>query len=141
MLIGEYRPSIDAKGRVNFPSKFREDLGDSFIITKTVGDKCLTAYSMNEWKKFEEKMASYPTTMVKAIQRTVFPGATCVEPDKQGRVLIPQTLRDYAEIGVGEILVVGLSNRAEIWNEANWNANISAVSDEDMSKVMMDLGF
>ena len=140
MLIGEYRPSIDQKGRVNFPSKLREDLGDSFIVTRTLGDKCLSAYSMDEWKKFEEKMASYPTTVAKAVQRLVFSGAICIEPDKQGRILIPQHLRDYADLGTGEIVVIGVSNRCEIWSVDNWNAANDAVSDEDINKILLELG-
>ena len=140
MLIGEYRPSIDQKGRVNFPSKLREDLGDSFIVTRTLGDKCLSVYSLTEWKKFEEKMASYPVAVTKALQRLVFAGATCIEPDKQGRILIPGHLRTYAELGVGEIVVIGVSNRCEIWSTDNWDATASELSNEDVNKILLDLG-
>ena len=141
MLIGEYRPSIDAKGRINFPSKLREDLGESFIVTKSLGDKCLTAYSMEEWKKLEEKMASYPVSKAKAIQRFVFAGAVCAEPDKQGRVLIPQTLRDYAGLSVGEIVVVGVSNRAEIWSVENWDTVNADIAAESFDELLNELGF
>ena len=98
MLIGEYRHSLDPKGRVNFPAKLREDLGDSFIICKGL-DNCLYVYRMSEWDKLVEKTSALPSSKARTIQRFFFASAVCCEPDKQGRVLIPQTPLGRAVIG------------------------------------------
>ena len=140
MLIGEYRPSLDAKGRVNFPSKLREALGESFVITKGL-DNCLSVYRMEEWKKLEEQTAALPLSKARAIQRFIFAGAVNVEPDKQGRVLIPQSLRDYAGLGSGEVAVIGVSNRAEIWNIERWEAANAELTGEAIAEAMDELGF
>lgn len=140
MLIGEYRPSIDQKGRVSFPSKLREDLGESFIITKGL-DNCLSVYRMEEWNKLVEKVSALPAAKARYIQRFMFAGAVNVEPDKQGRVLIPQTLRDYANLTGGEVAVVGVSNHAEIWNAEKWDASNAEITSEMVAEVMDELGF
>ena len=140
MLIGEYRPSLDAKGRVNFPSKLREALGESFVITKGL-DNCLSVYRMEEWKKLEEQTAALPLSKARTIQRFIFAGAVCVEPDKQGRVLIPQSLRDYAGLTTGEVTVIGVSNRAEIWNGERWDAANAELTGESIAEAMDELGF
>lgn len=90
MLIGEYQHSLDTKGRVNFPAKLREDLGETFILSKGLGDPCLFVYSQQEWDKLTEKLNSLPLSKARALQRFLFAGATQVQPDKQGRILIPQ---------------------------------------------------
>ena len=128
MLIGEYRHSLDPKGRVNFPAKLREDLGDSFIICKGL-DNCLYVYRMSEWDKLVEKTSALPSSKARTIQRFFFASAVCCEPDKQGRVLIPQTLRDYAGL-TGEIAVSGVSTRAEIWDSARWDEANAALTSE-----------
>jgi len=140
MLIGEYRPSIDQKGRVSFPSRLREALGESFVITKGL-DNCLSVYRMEEWKKLEEKTAALPLSKARTIQRFIFAGAVNVEPDKQGRVLIPQSLRDYAGLDGGEVAVVGVSNRAEIWSIERWEAANAELTGESIAEAMDELGF
>ena len=92
-------------------------------------------------EKLEKKMASYPTSIAKQAQRLIFSGAVCVEPDKQGRVLIPQSLRDYAGLGTGEIVVVGVSNRAEIWSIENWDAVNADMTEESINNILAELGF
>ncbi len=121
MLLGEYRHNLDVKGRVSVPSKFRDDLGQSFVITKGL-DSCLFVYSKNEWQIFEEKLNTLPITNqeARAFKRFFFSGATECEVDKQGRVNIPQNLREYANLQK-DVVIVGLSNRAEIWNNENWD--------------------
>ena len=89
MLIGEYGYSIDVKGRLNFPAKLREDLGDTFVLTKGFDDKCLLVYSMEEWKNFEDKVKSLPMSKARNLQRFFFASATEIEPDKQGRIVVP----------------------------------------------------
>ena len=139
MLIGEYRHSLDPKGRVNFPAKLREDLGDSFIICKGL-DICLYVYRMSEWDKLVEKTSALPSSKARTIQRFFFASAVCCEPDKQGRVLIPQTLRDYAGL-TGEIAVIGVSTRAEIWDSARWDEANAALTSESVAETMEELGF
>jgi len=95
LFYGEYQHSVDAKGRVIIPSKFREGLGEKFILTKGL-DNCLFAYSLEEWSNLEAKLRSLPFTDkdVRAFVRFFFAGAAEVEVDKQGRILIPQNLRN-----------------------------------------------
>lgn len=142
MLLGEYNHNIDDKGRVSVPAKFREDLGISFIVTKGL-DNCLFAYSKEEWTKFEEKLKSLPLTNPNARNfiRFFFSGATECEIDKQGRINIPQSLREYAELG-REVSIIGVSTRVEIWNREKWNNYTSPenMDVDEIAKQMSDLG-
>ncbi len=142
MLLGEYSHNIDTKGRVSVPSKLRMDLGESFIVTKGL-DNCLFAYSKEEWATFEAKLKTLPLTNINArnFVRFFFSGATECEIDKQGRINIPQNLRDYASI-TKEVTIVGVGTRAEIWDREKWN---NYTSDENMdvdeiASQMSDLG-
>jgi len=130
LFYGEYQHTVDPKGRVIVPSKFREGLGEKFIVTKGL-DNCLFAYSSQEWDNLEAKLKSLPFTDkdVRAFIRFFFSGATECEVDKQGRILIPQNLREYAGLDK-EIYIIGVSTRVEIWDKANWE-NYS--SDENIS--------
>jgi len=130
LFYGEYQHSVDAKGRVIIPSKFRDGLGEKFILTKGL-DNCLFAYSLEEWSNLEAKLKSLPFTDkdVRAFVRFFFAGATECETDKQGRILIPQNLREYAGLEK-DVYVIGVSTRVEIWDKAKWE-NYS--SDENMS--------
>lgn len=120
MFLGEISHSLDSKGRIVIPSKFREELGSNFVITKGL-DKCLSVYPASEWKVFEEKLKALPVSSHEArkFTRFLFSGAVECEPDKQGRILLPQNLRDYAGIK-DEIVSIGLNNRIEIWNKQCW---------------------
>ena len=117
MFIGEYGHAIDAKNRIILPSKFREDLGDSCIMTKGL-DGCLYVYPRDEWAILEEKLKSLPLTSkdARAFVRFFFSGANEMTFDKQGRTLIPQNLMQYAGI-VKEVVSIGVSNRIEIWSK------------------------
>ncbi|AEV69003.1 division/cell wall cluster transcriptional repressor MraZ [Acetivibrio clariflavus] len=130
MFYGEYQHSIDVKGRVIMPSKFRDGLGEKFIVTKGL-DNCLFVYSLEEWSNLEAKLKSLPFTDkdVRAFVRFFFAGATECETDKQGRILIPQNLREYAGLEK-DVYIIGVSTRVEIWDKAKWE-NYS--SDENMS--------
>ena len=134
MLLGEYKHNVDAKGRVSVPSKFRGDLGQSFVVTKGL-DNCLYLYSKDEWKKFEDKLKNLPITSQEArsFVRFFFAGASECEVDKQGRINIPQNLREYARIQK-DVVIVGVSTRAEIWNSENWDKYTSSDS-LDVSKI------
>ncbi len=119
-FIGEYNHTVDAKGRVIVPSKFREILGDEFIVTKGL-DHCLCAYENSEWDKFEKKLAELPTNNRNTRQLTRFflSGATSCEVDRQGRILLPAVLRTFAQIEKDAVLV-GNGNRVEIWSRDRW---------------------
>ena len=134
MLLGEYRHNVDAKGRVSVPSKFRGDLGQSFVVTKGL-DNCLYLYSKDEWKKFEDKLKNLPITSQEArsFVRFFFSVSSECEVDKQGRINIPQNLREYARIQK-DVVIVGVSTRAEIWNSENWDKYTSSDS-LDVSKI------
>ena len=120
MFLGEYQHSLDSKGRIIVPSKFREELGISFIATKGL-DNCLFLYPMDEWKTIEEKLRSLPFTRadVRSFARFFFSGASELEIDKQGRILLPSNLRDYAMIEK-ELVIIGVGSRVEIWANEKW---------------------
>ena len=131
MLIGEYEHSLDAKGRLIMPAKLRTDMGEKFIITKGL-DGCLFVFSQIEWSNFESKLKKLPLTNKNArdFVRFFLSGATECEIDKQGRFLLVNTLREYAEI-TKEVIIIGVGTRLEIWNKDKWkkynsNENISA---------------
>lgn len=122
MFMGEFQHSIDDKGRLTIPAKFRELLGSSFVITRGL-DQCLFVYPMNEWSILEQKLKSLPLMKsdARAFTRFFFSGATECEWDKQGRVNLPGNLRGYAGLDK-ECVVIGVSNRVEIWSKDTWEA-------------------
>lgn len=132
MFIGEYEHTLDAKGRVIMPSKLREEMGEKFIITKGQ-EGCLFAYSLSEWKNFEEKLKTLPSYTNKNVRdfiRYFLSGATECELDKQGRFLIPINLRGHAMLEK-EVIIIGVGTKIEIWDKKTWqrysnNDNISA---------------
>ena len=142
MLLGEYRHNVDVKGRVSVPSKFRDDLGQSFVVTKGL-DNCLFMYSKAEWETFEEKLKQLPLTNADArtFIRFFFAGATEVEVDKQGRINIPQVLRDYAGIKK-DVVIAGVATRAEIWDSDTWDKYTSseALNVSNIASQMSNLG-
>lgn len=140
MLIGEYRPCLDAKGRVNFPAKIREELGESFIVCKGLGDKCLYVYSLDEWQNLEAKIKNLPISKARILQRFLFSGAIKATPDKQGRIIIPNNLREYANIQ-SDIVVAGAGSRAEIWNATIWDENNQLITPELLQETMLELDF
>ncbi len=142
MFYGEYQHSVDPKGRVIVPSKFRDGLGEKFILTKGL-DNCLFAYSAEEWSNLETKLRALPFTDkdVRAFVRFFFAGACECEVDKQGRILIPQNLREYAGLEK-DIYVIGVSTRVEIWDKSRWD-NYSSddnVSADQIAEKMAMLG-
>lgn len=139
MLIGEFRPTIDTKGRLNFPSKLREDLGEEFIITKGL-DNCLCVYPMPEWEKLERKISELPSSKSRNLQRFFFASATKAQIDSQGRLLVPQALREYASLKK-DVTVIGASIRAEIWDSENYDNIMSGLTSEAIEEAMDELGF
>lgn len=139
MLTGEYQHNMDVKGRVTIPSKFREDLGDRFFICKGL-DGCLFVLNQEKWDSFMQKLSEMPISQGRAIQRYFISGVTEVEPDKQGRVLIPQSLRDHAALDK-EVTVIGAAERAEIWDTKRWNEYNAQQTQESIEEAMNLLGF
>ncbi|HIT90957.1 MAG TPA: division/cell wall cluster transcriptional repressor MraZ [Candidatus Merdenecus merdavium] len=140
MFMGEYNHSIDTKGRLIIPSKFRDLLGAEFVVTKGL-DGCLFVYPQNEWKEFEQKLKSLPLTNKNAREfvRFFVAGATSCELDKQGRILIPSTLREFARLEK-DVVLTGMLNRIEIWSKAAWIENSSFENMDEIAEQMSDLG-
>ena len=140
MFMGEYNHTVDTKGRLIIPSKFRELLGEEFIVTKGL-DGCLFVFPQNEWLAFEEKLRALPLTQKGARQFTRFfvAGATPCELDKQGRILLPSTLREFAGLDK-DVVLAGMLNRIEIWSKAKWMENNAYDDMDDIAEQMTDLG-
>ena len=142
MFMGEYNHTIDTKGRLIIPSRFREELGETFVVTKGL-DGCLFVFSDEEWQAFEIKLKSLPLTNKNARQfaRFFVAGATPCELDKQGRVLLPATLREFAGLEK-DVVLTGMLNRIEIWSKDKWNENNSLddVAMDEIAEQMTDLG-
>ena len=142
MFMGEYSHTIDTKGRLIIPSRFREELGETFVVTKGL-DGCLFVFSDEEWKAFEIKLKSLPLTNQNARQfaRFFVAGATPCELDKQGRILLPATLREFAGLEK-DVVLTGMLNRIEIWSKDKWNENNSLddVAMDEIAEQMTDLG-
>lgn len=141
MFIGEYEHCLDSKNRIIIPSKFRENLGSSFIATKGL-DKCLYVYTMEQWHILENKLEKLPLTnkSARAFVRFFFSGANELNMDKQGRALIPQSLLEYALISK-EVVSIGVSNRIEIWSKLNWKEyNDSNIDFDSIAEQMSQLG-
>jgi MraZ protein len=141
MFIGEYQHALDPKNRIIVPSKFREGLDDTFVMTKGL-DGCLYGYPKAEWNRLEEKLKALPLTNkdARAFQRFFFSGAAEIEVDKQGRALIPQNLIEYALI-TKDIVTIGVSSRIEIWSKEKWASyNEQNIDYDEIAEKMSELG-
>ncbi|MBD7936823.1 MULTISPECIES: division/cell wall cluster transcriptional repressor MraZ [Cytobacillus] len=134
MFMGEYHHNVDTKGRLIVPAKFRENLGEIFVLTRGL-DQCLFGYPLTEWKELEEKLKALPMTKkdARAFTRFFFSGATECEIDKQGRVNIASPLMQYAKLDK-ECVVLGVSNRIEIWSRSLWEEYF-AESEESFAEI------
>lgn len=138
--MGEYNHTIDAKGRLIIPSKFREALGDEFVVTKGL-DGCLFVYDNQEWAAFEEKLKALPLMNKESRKfvRFFLAGAASVEVDKQGRILLPSVLREFAELDK-DVVLVGVASRIEIWSKQKWDEASEYDDMEDIAEHMSELG-
>jgi MraZ protein len=130
MFFGEFEHAIDDKGRLTIPAKFRDELETGVVITRGL-DGCLWAYPRLEWEILAEKIAAMPSTnaAARSFTRFMFSSAFDSIPDRQGRVLIPQKLREYAGIA-NEVSVIGVMNRVEIWNPQTWSETVAKVEED-----------
>ncbi|MGE5583680.1 MAG: division/cell wall cluster transcriptional repressor MraZ [Bacillota bacterium] len=141
MLLGEYQHSLDEKGRLIIPAKFREDLGDNFVVTRGL-DNCLFVYPLSQWKVLEDKIKELPTTQAdtRAFVRMFFSGAVETELDKQGRIVLPQHLREHARIE-RDVFVIGVSTKVEIWAKEVWSGySVQAQQSYEEIAAIMKIG-
>ncbi len=140
MLVGEYFQNIDEKGRINIPSKFRHDLGESFVVAKGL-DNCVSIYPKEEWERFLELLKSIPPSQRRPLQRFFGSGSEECAIDSQGRVVIPPKIRAHAGLSK-EIVVVGDTEKVEVWNRQDWEEYISGseFETENVAKIMEELG-
>lgn len=137
-LMGTYEHTIDAKGRMAFPTKLRERLGLCFIVTVGVGG-CLYVYSEEDWDIFTEKIQTLTGDKARIAKKFITSACT-VEPDNQGRILIPKKLREHAGLE-HDVTVLGVINRAEIWDTAKFNDVNDSITDDMLSEALSDLAF
>ena len=140
MFMSEYNHTIDAKGRLIIPSKFREVLGEEFVVSKGM-DGCLFVYANDDWNEFEQKLTSLPLINKEARQfaRFFLAGAAQVEVDKQGRILLPATLREFAGLDK-DVVLVGVGSRIEIWSKEKYDAIGEDVDMDNITAAMEGLG-
>lgn len=141
MFMGEYRHTIDEKGRIIIPAKFREELGATFVVTRGL-DHCLFGYTLAEWTQLEQKLKALPANKADArkFTRIFFSGACEVEVDKQGRINLPDHLCEYAHLEK-ECIVIGVSSRIEIWSEVEWTQYYTDSEDSfnEIAESLVDL--
>ena len=140
MFMGLYNHTIDTKGRLIIPSKFREDLGDEFVVTKGM-DGCLFAYANEDWSAFEKKLAELPLINKEArmFARFFLAGASQVEVDKQGRILVASNLRTFAELDK-DVVLIGVGSRIEIWSQEKWEDMDDDNDMDAIAETMEELG-
>ena len=139
--MSEYNHTLDTKGRLIIPAKFREVLGEEFVISKGM-DGCLFVYANDDWNAFEQKLTSLPLINKEARQfaRFFLAGAATVEVDKQGRILLPAHLREFAGLEK-DVVVIGANTKAEIWDRARWEALNAAWDPREMLQTLEEIGF
>ena len=138
-MKGEYQHTLDAKGRLFIPAKLREQLGDGFVVTKGL-DECLFLYPQKAWDEREQKIRQLPMSKSRGLQRFFLSSAADVTVDRQGRIVIPTTLRSYANLE-RDVVVIGVGERAELWDARRWNAYTDDLDCESIAQAMEELGF
>ena len=143
MFMSEYNHTIDTKGRLIIPAKFREKLGEEFVVSKGM-DGCLFVYANDDWNAFEQKLTSLPLINKEARQfaRFFLAGAAEVELDKQGRIVIPQELKVYAQIEK-ELVTMGAMSKIEVWARETWDApdNDNRMDTADFANALAEYNF
>ena len=141
IFIGQYEHNIDKKGRMFIPAKFKEGMGESFIVAQGLERKhCLFIYTQSEWSKLEEKISAQPYSKSQKLKRFLYSGAAELECDAQGRVLLPQTLRQYAGL-TDSAVIVGTGATIEIWNKENWERENQEISSDVVMDILEEIDF
>lgn len=140
MFMNQYNHTVDAKGRLIIPSKFRDVLGDEFVVTKGL-DGCLFVYANEDWNSFAEKLTALPIIDddVRDFARFFLAGATSVEVDKQGRILLPSNLREFAGLDK-DVVLAGVGSRIEIWDKEAWDKKNAMTDIRKITAGMKNLG-
>lgn len=140
MFMSEYNHTLDAKGRLIIPSKFRETLGEEFVVSRGMDD-CLFVYTNDDWNAFAQEIKKLPLINKEARQfaRFFIAGAVSVELDKQGRILLPANLREFAGLEK-DVVLVGVGSRIEIWDREKWESMNENENMDDIAKAMSSLG-
>lgn len=143
MFIGEYSHTLDEKGRISLPKKFRASFAEGLVVTRGL-DHCLWVYSLEEWQKMAEKIASLPVTQknARSFSRLMLAGAMDLDLDRAGRINLPDYLKSYANINK-KVVVCGMYNRLEIWPKENWEDFKNKMEDEseDVAENLSEIGF
>ena len=139
MFIGEYNHTIDVKGRLIVPTKFREQLGEAFVIAKG-NDGCLAIYTNEDWETFMKKIQALPANKdIRTYVRTIVGSALPVETDKQGRILVPGNLREYAGLDK-DVVLAGVIDKIEVWDKERWSKQTDIDNIDDIAEKMAELG-
>ena len=139
-MTGEYKYTLDVKGRIAIPVKFRAELSNVIYVSKGV-DRSLFVYSEESWKGIEARLAELPISRARRLQLTLFPSAVRFDLDAQGRILLPPALRAHACLEK-DVIVLGVGNRVEIWSEKIWRAfEAEELTQENMLQAMDELGY
>jgi MraZ protein len=140
MFFGEYPYKVDEKGRVPLPPKFRREMKEGVILAKGMGEQCIAAYPIREWKKLSDKLAEKTVTPanLRRLNRAIFGSAFSASFDGQGRIKLPDSLRDYAKIA-DTAIVIGANNRVELWSEEGWKTEKPS-ADEQASQIIESFG-
>lgn len=139
MIMGEFSHTLDAKNRTILPAKLREKLGDQLVLIKGL-DHCVAVYPIEAWNAFVNKLDALPDISARSVKMIIYASAFETEPDSQGRILIPQNLREHAGLSK-DIVTIGMSDHAEIWDSENWRATAEGINSEEMKKTLLSLGF
>ena len=139
MFCGEYSHNLDAKKRIILPSKLREQLGESVVMTKSV-DKCVALYPLARWESFTAKLDSLPDIETRQVKRFLYSAAFETSIDAQGRILVAPNLCEYAALDKS-VKVIGVGDHIEIWDEKLWAEENSSENTADIANVLIKLGF
>ena len=139
MLTGRYEYNLDAKSRMNFPPKFREEMGETVYITKWL-DGCIICYAEAEWNRIAEILKAKSVVKTRDIQRMLYANAMDVTPDKQGRILLPQYLKNHANI-TKDVIIIGAGNHVEIWDKAAYEKQENEMDFAEIESAMEELEF
>jgi MraZ protein len=138
VLLGEYRHTMDSKNRIFLPAKIRDRLGDEIVLSKGI-DKCVTVYDKKGWEEFVQKIEELPPIKARNVRRWMFASSNEITVDMQGRIAIPQNLKEYADLGKN-IVTIGSGNCIEIWNEENYDAMSAQLDSSDIESTLMEMG-
>ena len=140
MLYGRYEHTVDSKNRMFVPAKFKDELGGSFKLTYNDFNKCILVYSEKEWAKYEEKISQLPSLKFDDFIRAIYSNTVDVQPDTQGRIVIPSFLKEKVDIEKN-VLVMGVGTHIEIWAQEVFTEKSKTVDMNKIKELMMELGF